>query len=196
MISGSLEPFSFERMLQAVERVKQRLIRAVEALEAAESPTPSSGGHAVAVWVSRVDEGGVRNTPDVDILIRRQDLEAAMAALASAGFLPGRVGEMALFLDDPDASPRGPLHLIFAGEKVRPEHHHPAPDVNESEVSESFRVVTLQALIRMKLTSYRLKDKVHLLDMIDIGLIDQSTVATVPPELAHRLQELIDNPDS
>ncbi len=48
----------------------------------------------------------------------------------------------------------------------------------------------------MKLTSYRLKDRVHLLDFIDVGLIDQSTVATVPPELAPRLQELIDNPDS
>jgi hypothetical protein len=48
----------------------------------------------------------------------------------------------------------------------------------------------------MKLTANRLKDKVHILDMIEVGLIDQSTVATVLPELAPRLQELIDNPDS
>jgi hypothetical protein len=48
----------------------------------------------------------------------------------------------------------------------------------------------------MKLTSYRLKDRVHLLDMINIGLIDQAWPARFSGELAARLQSLLDNPDA
>jgi hypothetical protein len=48
----------------------------------------------------------------------------------------------------------------------------------------------------MKLASYRLKDRVHLLDMINVGLIDNTWPARFPPELAARLQTLLDNPDS
>jgi hypothetical protein len=185
--------FSFARVVQAVETVKQRLIRSVKALEAADIPYAVVGGHAVAAWVSRIDRAATRNTPDVDILLRRSDLEAASIALASAGFVAKNTN---VFLDGPDAKDRDAVHLVFAGEKVRPDYLQPAPDLDESEPDESFRVVSLPALIRMKLTSFRIKDKVHLLDMIEIGLIDQSTVATVPPELASRLQELFDNPDS
>jgi hypothetical protein len=195
MLPGPLGSFSIERMFEAVEAVKQRLIRAVRALEAAGIPYAVAGGHAVAVWIARIDEGGVRNTPNVDILIRRQDFEAASTVLTSAGFVR-KEGGMGIFLDGPDGKVRSAVHVLFASEKVRPDHLFPAPDVDESEAAELFRVVTLPALILMKLTSYRMKDQVHLLDMIDLGLIDQSTVATVPPELAPRLQELIDNPDS
>jgi len=56
-------------MVRAVERVRERLCRAVAALEAAEVPYAVAGGHAVAAWVSRVDEAAVRNTQDVDILV-------------------------------------------------------------------------------------------------------------------------------
>ena len=44
----------------------------------------------------------------------------------------------------------------------------------------------------MKLTSFRLKDKVHLLDLLDVGLIDESWCGHVPAEIAARLKELID----
>jgi hypothetical protein len=47
----------------------------------------------------------------------------------------------------------------------------------------------------MKLVANRRKDQMHLLDMIDVGLIDQSWCNRFPPELAGRLQELIDNPN-
>jgi hypothetical protein len=196
MLPEALGPFSFDRMVQAVAKAKQRLIRAVNALEAAGVPHAVAGGHAVAAWVSRVDEAAVRNTPDVDILLRRADFNAATVALTSAGFVPAHVKGVDLFLDGPDARVREAVKIVFAGEKFRAEDLLPAPDLDESEPDKTFRVVALPALIRMKLTSFRLKDKVHLLDLIEIGLIDQSTVATLPPELSPRLQELIDNPDS
>ncbi len=189
-------PISFEGVVQAVAKVKERLIRAVKALEEARVPYAVIGGHAVAAWVSRVDESATRNTPDVDILVRRSDHREAVAALVASGFQPRVVKGVEVFVDGPDAHDRDAVHLIFANEKVRPDDAVPTPDVDESEVAESYQVLSLPALIRMKLTSYRHKDIVHLLDFIDVGLIDLSTVATVPPELAARLQELIDNPDS
>ena len=191
-----LGTFSIDRLGEAVALVERRLIRAVRALEAAGVLHAVAGGHAVAFWVDRQGEGGVRNTPDVDILLARSDFEAASIALINAGFTPKQVVGMNVFLDGPDAKDRDAVHLFFAEEKARPEHLFPAPSLEQSERGASFRVVSLLALVRSKLTSYRTKDRVHLLDMIDVGLIDQSTVATVPPELAARLQELIDNPDS
>jgi hypothetical protein len=47
----------------------------------------------------------------------------------------------------------------------------------------------------MKLTSFRRKDQVHILDMIDVGLVDESWLDRLPPELATRLKELLDNPE-
>src|SRR5258708_25995066 len=78
---------SWERMIRAVEKVRERLRRAVAALEAAGIPYAVAGGNAVAAWVSRVDEAAVRNTQDVDILLRRSDLPAATEALNKAGFI-------------------------------------------------------------------------------------------------------------
>src|SRR2546430_15356768 len=79
-------------MIRAVEKVRERLERAAAALEKAGVPYAVVGGNAVAAWVSRVDESAVRNTRDVDILLRRSDLEAAIKALGTAGFFKPRVG--------------------------------------------------------------------------------------------------------
>ena len=191
-----LGPFSFKGVVEAVEAVHERMIRAAAALDAAGVDYAVIGGNAVAVWVRRVDLAAVRNTQDVDILLRRSDLGAASAALTTVGFLPRHDKGIDMFLDGPGSKAREAVHVIFANEKVRPDDIYPTPDVTESERAEVYQVLSLPALIRMKLTSYRLKDRVHLLDLLDVGLIDQSTVATVPPELARRLQELIDNPES
>jgi hypothetical protein len=78
---------------------------------------------------------------------------------------------------------------------VRPEYVAAVPDVSESTSFKAYRVLGLEPLVRMKLTSYRRKDQVHLLDMLEIGLIDATWPARFPPELAARLQQLIDTPD-
>lgn len=186
---------SWERMIRAVEKVRQRLLRAASALEKAGIPYAVAGGNAVAAWVSRVDQAVVRNTPGIDIVLRRSDLEAAKAALTDAGFVYRHSLGIDMFLDGPDAKARDAVHIVFAGEKVRPHYAAPAPDVSESEATESFRIVALESLVRMKLTSYRRKDQVHLLDLLDVGLIDASWVGQFPPELAARLQHLVDTPD-
>ncbi len=191
----TLREISWERMIGAVERVRVRLMRAATALESARVPYAAIGGNAVAAWVSRVDETAVRITQDVDILLRRLDFEAARAALESAGFVFRHAAGVDMFLDGPQAGARDAIHVVFAGEKVRPHYIQPAPEVEESEAGGPFRVLSLEALVRMKLTSYRRKDQVHLLDLLGVGLIDASWCESLPPELGRRLQELIENPD-
>jgi hypothetical protein len=152
------------------------------------------GGNAVAEWVGRVDEAAVRTTRDVDVLIRRTDLGAAKAALEEAGFVHCQVLDVDMFLDGANGSPKDAVHVLFAGEKVRPDYATPAPDVTESEPAIQFQVVSLPALVQMKLNAFRLKDQLHLMDLIDVGLLNQSWLTRLPPELAARLQQLLDNP--
>lgn len=174
---------SWERMSRAVEKVRERLLRAAAALDAAGVPYAIAGGNAVAAWVSRVDEAAVRNTRGVDILIRRADLEAAAVALERAGFVPRRAAGPDMFLDGPDARARDAVQVIIADEKVRPDCPLPAPDVDEAENTAAFRLLTLDALVRMKLTSYRDRDRTHLRDLLDVGLIDESWCDRLPGEL-------------
>ena len=186
-----------DRMVLAVERVRDRLVRASQALEAAGVPYAVVGGNAVAAWVATIDASAVRNTQDVDILLQRADLERAAKALEGAGFIRRHVAGIELFLDGPHAKPRDAVHVVLAGEKVRPEYGAPAPLVSESAKPGAGKVcvLTLEALVRMKLTSFRDKDRTHLRDMLEVGLIDAGWTSRFAPELAARLQQLLDTPE-
>ena len=105
---------SWERMIRAVEKVRERLLRAAGALDRAGIPYAVAGGNAVAAWVARVDEAAVRNTRDVDIVLRRTDLEAAKTALAGAGFVYRHSPSIDMFLDGPKAKARDAVHVLFA----------------------------------------------------------------------------------
>src|SRR5688572_10006402 len=193
-MSTAYGPFSLERMVRAVEKVRERLLRATAALEQGGVPYAVAGGNAVAVWVRRVDEAAVRNTRDVDVLIRRADLDRTNTAMEGVGFVGCQGAGLDLFLDGPEAKARDAVRPVFAGEKVRPDELLPNPDVTESEQAECFRVLSLRALVQIKLTAFRDKDRTHLRDLIDVGLIDASWKEFYPPELGERLQSLIDTP--
>ena len=195
MSDSALKLSGWERATMAAEQVRDRLRRAAAALDAGGVPYAVIGGNAVAEWVGRVDAAAVRNTQDVDILIRRADLDAAKSALEAVGFVYRHAASIDMFLDGPGAKARDAVHVIFAREKVRAEYALPTPDVTESEAAGSFRVLSLDALLKMKLTSFRRKDQVHVQDMIDVGLVDATWTSRVPAELAPRLQELLDTPD-
>jgi hypothetical protein len=185
-----------DRMERAVAKVRERLLRATAVLNQAGLPYAVVGGHAVASWVATVDEGAVRNTPDIDLLVRREDLPTLTAALEQAGFVRAEVLDVTMFLDGPDAKPSESIHLLFAGEKVRAEHPLPSPDLSTIDDPAGFRVLTLEALVHMKLLSNRRKDQVHVEDLIGVGLIDRSWLAKLPPVLAQRLQAILDTPDA
>ena len=185
----------WDRIERAVEKVKDRLRRVTRALDRAGIGYAVVGGNAVQIWVAQVDEAAVRNTRDVDILLQRADLDDAIEALKEEGFVYRHAAGANMFLDGPEAKARDAVHVVFAGEKVRPEYVLPTPGLTESEVIRDTRTLRLDALVRMKLTSFRDKDRVHVRDMLDVGLIDETWLDRFPSELQSRLQELIDNPD-
>jgi hypothetical protein len=183
-----------DRMVKAVEKVRARLFRTTKILENAGIAYAVVGGHAVGAWVAKVDEGSMRNTRGVDILIRRDDFEVVKAAMEADGFIFGNAHGVDFFLDGPDAKPSEGVHLLYAGEKVKETDPVPTPLLSESERGAAFQVVSLEPLVRMKLVSNRDKDRTHVRDMIQLGLIDSTWPARFPPVLAERLQSMLDTP--
>jgi len=186
----------WERMNRAVETIRQRLERAAAALDAAGIPYAVVGGNAVAIYVGLVDRGAVRTTRDVDFLLRRDDLARATAVLERVGFESAQSFGVNMFLDGPDALPSEAIHIVFAGEKVKADDPLANPDVTESERPTTFQVLTLAALVRMKLTSFRLKDQVHLQDLVRVGLVDATWCDRFPMVLAERLRGIVANPNA
>lgn len=184
-----------DRMERAVAGVRERLLRATTALNRAGVPYAVVGGNAVASWVATVDEGAVRNTRDIDLLVRRSDLPAITAALEHAGFVRDEVLDVVLFRDGAEGKPSEAVHLLFAGEKTRPDHLLPAPEIQAVKDLAGFPVIALDVLVLMKLMSNRRKDQVHVQDMIGVRLIDSSWLAKLPPELAERLKQILDTPN-
>lgn len=185
----------FDRMFAAVEKVRERLDRACGALDASNIPYAIIGGNAVGVWVATIDDGAVRNTRDVDLLLNEEDLDRAAVALESVGFLRDTVMNVIVFIDGADGKPSQGIHILLAGRKVKPDYASPTPTIDQSKVIDNNRVVDLVELVEMKLNSYHDKDRTHRRDMIQVGLIDDSLPSKLEPSLAARLQELLDDPD-
>lgn len=181
-----------DRHFMAVEEVQRRLERIVAALNDASVAYALVGGQAVAIWVSSVDPDAVRTTKDVDLLIRRDDLPRARAAASTADMDYFEVMGVGMFLDRVDSHPKRAVHLVWSGEKVRPQYPLPSPTVDEREqLAPGIYVVPLAGLVRMKLMANRDHDRAHLRDMIDVGLVDRALVAGLPTELASRLETLL-----
>jgi len=189
------EPFVFDRMFRAVEKVRQRLDRACRALEDVGVPYAVVGENAVAAWVATKDDGAVRNTRDIDLLLRDEDLDRATEALSEAGFYRDKVMDFIVFIDGPDGKPSQGIHVVRAGRKVKDSYVNPAPSIDQALTIEGKRIVELTELVRMKLNSYRDKDRTHLRDMIGVGLIDESWPGRFESPLDERLQTLLDDPD-
>lgn len=174
-----------DRMERAVAKVRERLLRATAALKQAGVPFAVVGGNAVASWVATVDEGAVRNTRDVDLLVHRNNLPAIIIALEGAGFVGGELPDGAKFRDGPEGKPGNAVHLHFSSKNIE--------FVNDSD---GLPVIPLESLVTMSLMSHRVKDSLHIRDLIGVGLIDSSWLAKLPPELAVRLKAILDTPDA
>lgn len=182
---------SFHSHVMAVDRVERRLRRVAAALDAAGVPYAVIGGNAIASWVGRVDAGATRATKDVDILVNKAELERVTEAIQSLGFERRDMRSLVLFIDPDEPSTKAGVHLVWAGERVRPSYSCPAPTVAEAvRDPEGFLVLNLPALVRMKLTSFRPIDQVHIADLLSVGLVDASVRSGLPRELQARLQEV------
>jgi hypothetical protein len=137
----------------------------------------------------------------VDLLLRREDLPAATVALETAGFHHrrvaslGRAGAMDVFLEAARGKVSDAVHIVFAEEKTLPDQPEPNARIDESEDAGEFRLISLEALARMKLSAFRDKDRVHLRDLVSVGLIDASWLARFPPLLRVRLESILSSPE-
>lgn len=179
--------------MKGVERVQQLLRKVTRALDQANLPYAVIGGNAIAAWVSTVDEDAVRATKAVDLLVRRDDLDAMAAALSPLDLVPEEVLGVKMFVDRERPSPKAGVHLILANEPVDPLGRYIAPDPGVAEdVGAGFRVLALPDLVRMKLEANRRMDQVHLEDLLRLGLIGAGLARQLPAELLERLRYVRD----
>lgn len=185
----------WNRIGESMERVELRLRRTVAILELAHVPFAIVGGNAVRIWVAQIDPGAVRATNDVDVLVREEDLERIQQVMQDHGFHYRKAAGVPMFVEGNDDSARNAIHLVFARQMVRDTDYEPNPDVEPTEYGDGIRTLPQERLVRMKLNSFRLKDRVHLIDMIQVGIITEGWLARFPEVLAERLKSLLENPD-
>ena len=178
----------FENKVEQLYDVTSRL---ASALEKAGIPYQVIGGFAVLSHVEAIDPLGARLTRDVDIAVDRSRLDEIAAAVESAGFRYRHVAGVDMLVDAKEPKARSAVHMIFANERVRPEYVDVVPGISHPERSaKGYWIAPVSALVRMKLTSFRLKDKVHLQDLDAVKLITPEIVASLPEVLRERLVEV------
>ena len=190
----TLGPFDFEAVMRAEQRVTDRLNRAATVFEERGIQYAVIGAHAVAAWIRWSGYGEGRGTPNVDLMIRRDDLAAATSALLDIGFSKFGTSSQS-FVDNPEKQVRriwDGLTLRFANEKVRADNAYPHPDVDQVTRLEDKWVLTLEPLVFTKLVAWRSIDKVHFEDMAEVRLVDRSWAARFPDDLAQRLTQFFD----
>src|SRR5262245_10971580 len=131
-----------------------------------------------------------RLTKDIDIAIRREDLQKIAEAATPFGLEYRRVAAVDMLIQTDRPSAGRAVHLVFAGEKVRREYPEPTPELGPYREINGIRLIPLADLIRMKLTSFRAKDEAHLKDLDEAGLITPEIESTLSPILRERLAQV------
>jgi hypothetical protein len=147
------------------------------------------GGLATYLYVEEAQPDAGRLTRDIDIAVRRQDLDRIAQAVKPFGLEYRHVGGVDMLIRAGEPARRA-VHLIFSGEKVRPHYSEPVPELGASRTVQGIRLIPLSDLIRMKLTSFRLKDQTHLKDLDEAGLITSEVEAALSPLLRERLDQV------
>jgi hypothetical protein len=141
---------------------------------------------ATYLYVEEVEADAGRLTKDIDILVRREDLERIAQAVEPYGLKYRHVAGVDMLLQAGEPARRA-VRLVFSGEKVRPEYPEAAPGMGEGRTLKGVRLVPLADLVHMKLTSYRAKDEAHLKDLDEAGLITPEMESGLSPVLSERL---------
>ena len=174
-----------------VEQLYEVLRRLHSALAGANIPYRVVGGLGVFFQVSARDPLAARLTRDVDVAIDRKDLKRIAEAVQRSGFRYRHAAGVDLLVDATQPKAHSAVHFVFVREKVRPDYVEPVPDFSQPTVTEEgILLAPVADLVRMKLTSLRLKDKVHLLDLDSVGLITPEIEADLPDVLRQRLAQV------
>jgi hypothetical protein len=97
----------------------------------AEGGTPHEliGGHAVLVHVEEVDPAQSMLTRDADLMVQRSDLRKIKDAAARRGFRFRHSAGVDVLLHGDTGCAKKAVHLLFSGEKVRPNQATPNPPI-------------------------------------------------------------------
>ena len=179
---------AYDRHLEQLLETVRRLVRAL-ALAGIEYRIV--GGVAVFLHVSERDPGAARSTRDVDIAVDRAQLRAVVDAVRPFGFAHRHAAGVDMLVDAREPKARSAVHLVFVREKIRPEYVEPVPDFSApARTAEGVLLAPVGDLVRMKLTRYRLKDRVHIQDLDAVGLITPEVEAQLSEPLRARLREV------
>ena len=151
------------------------------------------GGLAVLIYVEEANSEHTSLTRDVDLMVNRSDLDRIKETAGKDGFRFRHAAGVDMLIYGPTESARNAVHLVFSGEKVRPTQATPNPPIRpdlKRVHGKDVLVIPILDLIRMKLSSNRLKDQVHIKSMDAAGLITSDAEATLTPELAARLKHV------
>lgn len=149
------------------------------------------GGLATYLYVEEALPDAGRLTKDIDIAVRRADLERIEAAVAPYGWTYRHTAGVDMLVQADSPSARRAVHMLFTGERVKADSLEPTPDLGEGRTVNGIRLIPLQNLIRMKLTSFRLKDQTHIKDLQEAGLITPEIEDAIPVILRERLQQVL-----
>src|SRR5262249_3295320 len=119
------------------------------------------GGLAAYLYVEEAEADAGRLTKDIDIVVRRSDLPRISEAAAKVDLEYRHVAGVDMLVQKGQPSARRAVHMIFEGEKVRPEYSDPVPIIDGGRKLQGIPAIALADLVRMKLTSFRLKDQMH-----------------------------------
>jgi hypothetical protein len=186
---GTINTMFEERMFALVGTLE----RIAGSLAAEKIPYEVIGGMAVMIQVHRVDASAVRNTKDIDIMIRRTDLERIKAVAKQHGFRFRPSAGVDMLLPPGETKARSGVHLVFTGEKVRPNQALANPVLRPEHLSVhgvEVAVIPVADLVRMKLSNNRDIDRVHIRDLDSAGLITTEVEKGLPSILRTRLQEI------
>jgi hypothetical protein len=176
---------------EQVERLTGLLEHVKGLLQATGAEYRVVGGFAVYLHITSVDELAGRTTRDVDVVIRRSDLDRIAAAAPRFGFEYGHATGLDMLVDRRAPKAKYAVHLLMAGERVKATDAEPVPNLDTGRVElRGVPVIPMLDLLRMKLSAFRDKDRVHVRDMDEVGLITAEIESQLSPELLTRLQHV------
>jgi hypothetical protein len=148
------------------------------------------GGLATYLYVEEREPDAGRLTKDIDIVVRRADLDAIAKAVEPFGFQYRHVAGVDMLVQAGQPSARRAVHMVFSGEKVRADYSEAVPELGGLRILNGVRLIPVEDLLKMKLTSFRLKDQVHVQDLDAAGLITPAVAETLPAPLQEKLAQV------
>lgn len=174
-----------------VEQLFEHLQRLKACLDAAGVEYRIIGGLGVFFQVSAVDPDLARTTRDIDVAVRRSDISRITASAERFGLQYRHAAGVDMLLDAKEARARSAIHFVFVGEKVRPEYVDAVPEFSPAtRTVEGILIASVADLVRMKLTSFRFKDRAHIVDLDTVGLITPAIERELPEALRERLRQV------